>query len=268
VDQYLDELGRQILITPAEENALARRAREGDVEAENQLVSANLRFVVSVAKRYQHRGMSLDDLIGEGNVGLIAAAHRFDPDQGVRFVTYAVWWIRQAILIGLMKQGRIVRVPASRLARHARLSRARKHLRSELGREPTTAEIAGEAGTTAGAVAEWLGFQTVQISLDAPLSNTSDRTISDQLACDAPGETPEENEDVARVLRSALNSLQPREATILRSYFGLEGNPERTLDQIATDMHITRERVRQIRDRAIGKMRYGKFATALSTLAR
>ena len=267
MDIYLGEIGKSSLLTEAEENSLARRAHDGDEWARHKLVARNLRFVVAVAKRYQHRGLALDDLIGEGNVGLVAAASRFDPAQGVRFITYAVWWVRQAILLALMKQTRIVRIPPSRLAQHARLARARDALRNELLRQPTPAEVAAKAGLTPSAVTEWYDLQSIQISLD-PAPSSADRSIGEQLVAE-PSEDPlDENEESVHTVARALASLQPREAQILRSYFGLEGRTEQTLDAIATQMGITRERVRQIRDRAIGRLRHGSHAAALFTLER
>lgn len=227
IDQYLGEIGRCSLLTENEELDVARRARGGDASAERELIARNLRFVVSIAKRYQHRGLSLDDLIGEGNVGLVAAAHRFDPDQGVRFITYAVWWVRQAILLALTRQVRVVRVPPNRP-----------------------------------------DLRFVQVSLDTTTSEAADRTLGEQLAAEPAEDFPEESEEFATLVASALASLQPREAHIVRKYFGLQGHDGQTLDEIAAEMRITRERVRQIRDRAIGKLRYGSHAAALFALAR
>src|SRR6185436_18255250 len=167
LDMYFDEIGQESLLTEADERDLGRRAREGDESALRALVARNLRFVVSVAKRYQHRGLALDDLIAEGNVGLLNAARRFDPEQGVRFITYAVWWVRQSILMALAKQGRLVRVPAQRLAAGARLSRVRNAIRGELGREPTSVEIAARSGVTEAVVDEWRSMARIQVSFDA-----------------------------------------------------------------------------------------------------
>jgi RNA polymerase primary sigma factor len=268
LDQYFDEICREQLLSDCEEQTLAQRAREGDESAVQELVARNLRFVVSVAKRYQHRGLSLDDLIAEGNVGLLAAARRFDPDEGVRFITYAVWWVRQAILVALTKQTRVVRVPTSRLAKCAKLSKLRNTMRGELDREPSTKEIAARAGTTIDDVEEWRDLRTVEVSLDAPASEADARSLNEHLLVDDDADEPG-GDDRARtndVLHKALGSLMPREAAILRRYFGLDGEPEATLDALATEMRITRERVRQLRDRALGKLRHGRYSTALQSL--
>jgi RNA polymerase primary sigma factor len=268
IDQYLGEISRTSLLTEGEEQSLARRAREGDAEAERELIARNLRFVVSIARRYQHRGLTLEDLIGEGNVGLIAAAHRFDPEQGVRFITYAIWWVRQAILIALMKQVRVVRIPPSRLARYAHISKARQALQHQLGREPSLREIASHAGIALEAVDDWRDHQAVLVPLDASSGEAGSRHLDEHFAADGEDEPPEDTEECASLVSSALLALQPREALVLCDYFGLEGRTGLTLDAIATKMQITRERVRQIRDRALGKLRYGKHAAALFALAR
>ncbi len=269
IDVYFGEISKGPLLSEAEEYDLACRAQTGDEAAIQSLVSRNLRFVVSVAKRFQHRGLGLDDLIAEGNVGLLAAVHRFDPGQGVRFITYAVWWVRQAILVALTKQTRLVRLPASRVARNVKVSRARDFLRNELGREPATAEIARHAQITPDDVEQWRNTSAVQISLDAPPSGAEGRNLSEQLTVEPTAE--ELAEDAVRVdalLGNALRSLLPREAMILRRYFGLGGSESQTLDVLAREMGITRERVRQLRDRALGKLRHGKYAEALASLTR
>lgn len=265
LDRYLVEISRDRLLTDVEEQSLAVRARNGDSGAEHELVAHNLRFVVAIAKQYQHRGLGLDDLVAEGNVGLLAAAHRFKPEHNVRFITYAVWWIRQAILIALTKQVRIVRIPSSRLAKNARLSRVRNLLRRQLGHEPTLDEIAREANVDPQEAHEWHDLQSVQVSLDSTPTDVTERALGEQIAAEPETDSEEESQQ-ASVIESAFEALHPREAQILRSYFGLGGNTPRTLDDVAAEMKITRERVRQIRDRAIGRLRYGKHAAALFSL--
>lgn len=267
LDLYFDEISRNQLLSESEERELARQAREGDESALQALVSRNLRFVVSVAKRYQHHGLALDDLIAEGNVGLLAAARRFNPDEGVRFITYAVWWVRQAILIALTKQTRVVRIPASRLAKRSRLAKASNLLRAELGREPSQNEVADRMGVATGDIEEWQSCPGIQVSLDAPVSELDARSLSDQLIIERDDEIGDDEEARASdAVRKALKSLMPREAQILRRYFGLDGASEATLDVLASEMGITRERVRQLRDRALGKLRHGSHATTLRAL--
>jgi RNA polymerase primary sigma factor len=269
LDQYFAEASKYPLLNAAEEKELARRIRKGDQEAMHELVKRNLRFVVSVAKKYQNRGLPLIDLIGEGNVGLLTAARKFDPDQGVKFISYAVWWIRQAILSSLARQGRTVRVPLNRTADLSRVMRASALLRDKLGREPTPDEVAQLTGISQEIVSALLSLNAADIRLDAPLGADGDRSLIERFSVE---EMPNTEETVLNQFRSqelarALSTLPARDAKILRLYFGLEGGREHTLDEIGKMLGVTRERVRQLRDRALKRLREGDVGDALKDLA-
>ena len=269
VDQYLHDVGTYALLTCDEEVALGRRARDGDGNAAAELVNRNLRFVISVAKKYQHRGLPLTDLIGEGNVGLLTAARRLNPDQGVRFISYAVWWIRQAILTALTRQVRIVRMPANRAAAQARAIRTADLLRQKLTREPTTQEVADSSGVALDLIqsVDGLGFR--DISLDSPLRNNGEQSLLERFIIDEDSDA--ESEVASSLLtgriEKALNSLPPRNARILRLHFGLEGGREHTLEEIGSLLGVTRERIRQLRDRALRRLREGDLGRALGASA-
>ena len=269
LDQYFAEASKYPLLNAAEEKELARRIRKGDQEAMHELVKRNLRFVVSVAKKYQNRGLPLIDLIGEGNVGLLTAARKFDPDQGVKFISYAVWWIRQAILSSLARQGRTVRVPLNRTADLSRVMRAGALLRDRLGREPTPEEVAQLTGISHEIVSALLSLNAADIRLDAPLGGDGDRSLIERFSVE---EMPNTEETVLNQFRSqelarALSTLPARDAKILRLYFGLEAGREHTLDEIGKMLGVTRERVRQLRDRALKRLREGDVGDALKDLA-
>jgi RNA polymerase primary sigma factor len=269
LDQYFAEASKYPLLNAAEEKELARRIRKGDQDAMHELVKRNLRFVVSVAKKYQNRGLPLIDLIGEGNVGLLTAARKFDPDQGVKFISYAVWWIRQAILSSLARQGRTVRVPLNRTADLSRVMRAGALLRDKLGREPTPDEVAQLTGISQEIVSALLSLNAADIRLDAPLGTDGDRSLIERFSVE---EMPNTEEVVLNKFRSqelarALSTLPARDAKILRLYFGLEAGREHTLDEIGKMLGVTRERVRQLRDRALKRLREGDVGDALRDLA-
>jgi RNA polymerase primary sigma factor len=269
LDQYFAEASKYPLLNAAEEKELARRIRKGDQDAMHELVKRNLRFVVSVAKKYQNRGLPLIDLIGEGNVGLLTAARKFDPDQGVKFISYAVWWIRQAILSSLARQGRTVRVPLNRTADLSRVMRASALLRDKLGREPTPDEVAHLTGISQEIVSALLSLNAADIRLDAPLGADGDRSLIERFSVE---EMPNTEETVLNQFRSqelarALSTLPARDAKILRLYFGLEAGREHTLDEIGKMLGVTRERVRQLRDRALKRLREGDVGDALKDLA-
>ena len=269
LDQYFAEASKYPLLNAAEEKELARRIRKGDQDAMHELVKRNLRFVVSVAKKYQNRGLPLIDLIGEGNVGLLTAARKFDPDQGVKFISYAVWWIRQAILSSLARQGRTVRVPLNRTADLSRVMRASALLRDKLGREPTPDEVAQLTGISQEIVSALLSLNAADIRLDAPLGADGDRSLIERFSVE---EMPNTEETVLNQFRSqelarALSTLPARDAKILRLYFGLEAGREHTLDEIGKMLGVTRERVRQLRDRALKRLREGDVGDALKDLA-
>ena len=269
LDQYFAEVSRYPLLTAEAERELARRIRKGDQDALEELTKRNLRFVVSVAKKYQNRGLPLIDLIGEGNVGLLTAARKFDPDQGVKFISYAVWWIRQAILSSLARQGRTVRVPLNRTADLSRVIKAGALLRDKLGREPTPEELSQLTGISQEIVQALTSLNTADVRLDAAVGKDSDRSLIERFSME---EMPNTEEQVMsqfryRELERALDTLPPRDAKILRLYFGLEGDREHTLDEIGKMLGVTRERVRQLRDRALKRLREGDVGRALSSFA-
>jgi RNA polymerase primary sigma factor len=269
LDQYLFEVSKTPLLTPTQETAIARLVQAGDPDAMQELIRRNLRFVISVAKKYQNRGMGLSDLIGEGNLGLLTAARKFDPDQGVKFISYAVWWIRQSILAALARHGRTVRVPLNRTADLSRITRMAETLRQELRREPTPEEIAGKIGLAVDVVRALAALNTAEVRLDAPLDPDSERSLVDRFIAD------EQNDPEARAMEKflteqielALRTLQARDAKVLRLYFGLDGGREHTLEEIGGMLGVTRERVRQLRDRALKRLREGEVGRALSSFA-
>jgi RNA polymerase primary sigma factor len=269
LDQYLRDVSRHELITPEEEIELGRRARMGDEEAVQKLVRANLRFVISVAKKYQNRGVSLIDLIQEGNVGLVTAARKFDPDQGVKFISYAVWWIRQAILSALANQGRAVRVPLNRASDLARIFREGERLKQELRREPTTEEVAAAAKLSPEVVESLQQLNAAEIRLDAPIGDTDDSQLVERFIVEEATEPEADVEErlLAEQIERALDTLSPRDARVLRLYFGLEGGREHTLEEIGNMLGVTRERVRQLRDRALRRLREGELGSALESFA-
>src|SRR5579884_2108355 len=265
LDQYLHEVSKTPLLTQKEEIALARRVRAGDQEAMQELVKRNLRFVISVAKKYQNRGLPLTDLIGEGNVGLLTAARKFDPDQGVKFISYAVWWIRQAILAALARQGRTVRVPLNRTADLSRIVRTAEYLRQTLRREPTPEEIADATKLSLEVVQSLAALNTG----DAPLDPDGDRSLIERFIAEDLPDTEDQAMDrfLSDEIEQALSTLQRRDAKVLRLYFGLDGGREHTLEEIGGMLGVTRERVRQLRDRALKRLREGEVGKALASFA-
>ncbi len=269
LDQYLYEVAKTPLLTPPEEVAIARRIAGGDPDAMHELIRANLRFVVSVAKKYQNRGMALTDLIGEGNVGLLTAARKFDPDQGVKFISYAVWWIRQAILASLARQGRTVRVPLNRTADLSRIVRSSETLRKELERQPTPEEIAEATGLTVEVVQSLATLNSSDVRLDAPVEGEGERSLSDKFVADEQSDPDMQVMDQLLIeeIDRALRALPPRDAKVLRLYFGLNDGREHTLEEIGSLLGVTRERVRQLRDRALKRLRDGEWGRALASFA-
>jgi RNA polymerase primary sigma factor len=269
LDQYLYEVSQTPLLTQPQEIAIARKVRTGDEEAMQELVKRNLRFVISVAKKYQNRGLALTDLIGEGNVGLLTAARKFDPDQGVKFISYAVWWIRQAILAALARHGRTVRVPLNRTADLSRIIRTAESLRQEFGREPTPEEIAKTVGLALDVVQSLAALNTVDVRLDAPLDPEGDRSMIERFIVDEQSNAEEQAMDqfLSEEIERALRTLPPRDARVLRLYFGLDGGREHTLEEIGGMLGVTRERVRQLRDRALKRLREGDVGGALASFA-
>jgi RNA polymerase primary sigma factor len=269
LDQYLYEVAKTPLLTPPEEVAIARRIAAGDADAMHELIRANLRFVVSVAKKYQNRGMALTDLIGEGNVGLLTAARKFDPDQGVKFISYAVWWIRQAILASLARQGRTVRVPLNRTADLSRIVRSSETLRKELERQPSPEEIAEATGLTVEVVQSLATLNSSDVRLDAPVEGEGERSLSDRFVADEQSDPDMQVMDQLLIeeIDRALRALPPRDAKVLRLYFGLNDGREHTLEEIGSLLGVTRERVRQLRDRALKRLRDGEWGRALASFA-
>jgi RNA polymerase primary sigma factor len=258
LDKYLQEIGKVELITPEDEVMLARRIKSGDKEALAKLVKANLRFVVSVAKQYQNQGMSLPDLINEGNLGLMKAAQRFDETRGFKFISYAVWWIRQAILQALAEQARIVRLPVNKIGSINRINRAFSRLEQEYEREPSSQEIADMLEMAPDEVKDALKTNGRTVSMDAPISSEEDNTMYDVLQSnDAP--SPDKNlinESLAYEIERALSTLSPREAKVLKLYFGITMKHPFTLEEIGEELGLTRERVRQIKEKAIKRIQY------------
>jgi RNA polymerase primary sigma factor len=267
LDQYLRDISAFPLITREQEVELAGRIRDDDQEALDTLVRSNLRFVVSVAKKYQNQGVSLSDLINEGNLGLIRAAHKFDETKGIKFISYAVWWIRQAILQALAEQSRIVRVPLNRAGTLHRIGKRASALLQELGREATHAEIAYGTDLTEDEVAKTMAISQVHLSLDAPMTPGEDNRLLDYLP-DTTNQTPDEetfDKALTESIHQALSGLKEREAKILRLYFGLDGSEPMTLEQIGAVLNITRERVRQIKEKALSRLRHVSRARALES---
>lgn len=269
LDQYLKEVSTHPLLTPEEEVELGHRSLAGDEDAIQALVRANLRFVISVAKKYQNRGVSLSDLIQEGNVGLVTAAKKFDPDQGVKFISYAVWWIRQAILSSLANQGRAVRVPLNRASDLSKIFRERERLKQELDRDPSPVELSEATGLSPKIVESLQTLNAAEIRLDAPIGDTDDSQLMDRFIADEAILTEEEVEErlLTERISRALDTLQERDAKVLRLYFGLDGGREHTLEEIGDKLGVTRERIRQLRDRALKRLREGEEGNALSSFA-
>ena len=270
LDRYLTEISAYPLIDREEEAELAKAIREGEGEALDKLVRSNLRFVVSVANKYRHRGVPLPDLINEGNLGLIRAAQRFDETKGIKFISYAVWWIRQAILQALAEQSGIVRVPLYRAGALHRIGRRRALLLQELGREPTAGEIAEELDMSKEEVERTLTISMSHLSLDAPTASGEENSLVDHLP-DRHARGPEEEafeRSLRQTVESALASLKEREARILRLYFGLDGGEPMTLEDIGSTMGITRERVRQIKEKALERLRHRSRSRFLESYRR
>src|SRR5215203_4260518 len=225
LDQYLFEVAKTPLLNAQQEILVARRIAAGDPDAMHELIRANLRFVVSVAKKYQNRGMGLTDLIGEGNLGLLTAARKFDPDQGVKFISYAVWWIRQSILAALARHGRTVRVPLNRTADLSRITRTSETLRQDLRREPTFEEIANSTGLAVDVVRSLAALNTSEVRLDAPMDHERERAMIDRFIAEEQGDPEEQAMErfLTEQVDHALRSLAPRDAKVLRLYFGLDG---------------------------------------------
>ena len=260
LDKYLQEIGKVDLITAEEEVELAQKIRAGDENALDKLTKANLRFVVSVAKQYQNQGLTLPDLINEGNLGLIKAAQRFDETRGFKFISYAVWWIRQSILQALAEQSRIVRLPLNKIGSINKINKAYAKLEQEFERTPTAVELAETLDMTIDEVKQSLKNAGRHVSMDAPLKqgDESSSTMYDVLRTgDSPA--PDDQlmtESLRREIERSLKTLTPREADVIRLYFGLNGEHPMTLEEIGERFDLTRERVRQIKEKAIRRLKH------------
>ncbi len=256
LELYLREIGCKETLTSEQEASLAKRIRAGDQDALNELTEANLRFVVSIAKQYANQGVALEDLINEGNVGLIRAAKGFDETKGCRFITYAVWWIRQAILQALAEQSRIVRLPLNRVGELYKMGRAARELGHALGRNPTTNEIAEELDVSRGDVEGMMSIHSTHLSLDSPVYEGSDKTFQEMISDDedVPPDEAVVQTAMKRSVEGMLDILDQRERTIIQLFFGINTDRRHTLAEIGRTMGISRERVRQLKNRAISKL--------------
>jgi RNA polymerase primary sigma factor len=259
LDLYLKEINNTPLLTREQERDLAKRIRKGDEKALHGLVKANLRFVVSIAKQYVNQGLSLADLVNEGNLGLIKAAYRFDEKRGYKFISYAVWWIRQAMLQALAEQSRIVRLPLNRAGTLYRIGKAARQLDQELGRSPEVSEIAEKLKLPHDEVRDTMQIANSHLSLDASFSNDQEENSLVDYLADDNLEAPDEQTYVNALsddMQKALDTLTDRERQILSLYFGIEGEEPLTLEEIGKRMNLTRERIRQIKEKAILRLRH------------
>jgi RNA polymerase primary sigma factor len=267
LDKYLQEIGKVDLLTPDEEIELAISIKKGDQRALEKLVKANLRFVVSVAKQYQNQGLSLGDLINEGNLGLIKAAKRFDETRGFKFISYAVWWIRQSILQALAEQSRIVRLPLNRVGALNKIGKAYSNLEQEFEREPSANELAQELAMDINEVADTLKISGRHVSMDAPFAQGEDNRLLDVLSNDHQP-SPDfilMSESLKNEIERALSTLTEREAEVIKLYFGLNKEHSLTLEEIGEKFNLTRERVRQIKEKAIRRLRHASRSKNLRT---
>ena len=267
LDKYLQEIGKVDLITADEEVELAQRIKAGDQIALEKLTKANLRFVVSVAKQYQNQGLTLPDLINEGNLGLIKAAQRFDETRGFKFISYAVWWIRQSILQALAEQSRIVRLPLNKIGSINKINKTYAFLEQSTERPPSAEEIAKELDMTINDVKESMKNSGRHVSMDAPLVEGEDSNLYDVLRS---GESPNPDkellhESLRTEIERALETLTPREADVIRLYFGLGNQHPMTLEEIGETFDLTRERVRQIKEKAIRRLKHTSSSKLLKT---
>ncbi len=267
LDKYLQEIGKVDLITPDQEVDLAKRIREGDHLALQKLTKANLRFVVSVAKKYPNQGLSLCDLINEGNLGLIKAAQRFDETRGFKFISYAVWWIRQAIQQAIAEHSRIVRLPLNKVGSLVKISKTFSELEQKYEREPSQDELAEVLDVSTAEVVDTMKNSGWHVSMDAPFVKGEEKSLLDVLENDSE-ETPDSglmSDSLQREVQRALSTLTQREADVINFYFGLTGDHSMTLGEISEKFNLTRERIRQIKEKAIGRLRHTSRSNALKT---
>ena len=268
LDKYLQEIGRVDLITAEEEVELARKIKQGDGEALDRLVKANLRFVVSVSKQYQNQGLSLPDLINEGNLGLIKSAQRFDETRGFKFISYAVWWIRQSILQALAEQSRIVRLPLNKIGSINKINKAYAKLEQQLEREPTSDEIATNMDLLPQDVFETLRNSGRHVSMDAPLSLNDEGGSMYDVMEEKDSLSPDKQlliDSLRQEIERSLSTLTTREADVVRLYFGLNGAQSLTLEEIGDKFDLTRERVRQIKEKAVRRLKHTSRSKLLKT---
>lgn len=267
LDKYLQEIGREDLITAEEEVILAKKIRDGDQVALEKLTKANLRFVVSVAKQYQNQGLSLPDLINEGNLGLIKAAKRFDETRGFKFISYAVWWIRQSILQALAEQSRIVRLPLNQVGSLNKINKAFSKLEQEFEREPSPEELANILDLPEDKIADTMRVSGRHVSMDAPFANGEENSLLDVLVNhDSPRADNElMNESLQREIERSLSTLTERERDVVKLFFGIGLNHGLTLEEIGAKFDLTRERVRQIKEKAIRRLRHNSRSKLLKT---
>ncbi len=259
LDKYLQEIGRVDLISAQEEVELAQKIKQGDDNALDRLVKANLRFVVSVSKQYQNQGLTLPDLINEGNLGLIKAAQRFDETRGFKFISYAVWWIRQSILQALAEQSRIVRLPLNKIGSINKINKTFSILEQKYGRPPTHEEIAEELDVTLNEVKQSMKIGSRHVSMDAPLGEESDSSSMYEVMTSDDNPRPDKElmvDSLRTEISRSLSTLTMREADVLKLYFGLEKNHQHTLEEIGEKFDLTRERVRQIKEKAIRRLKH------------
>lgn len=257
LDKYLQEIGHEELLTTDEEVELAQRIRKGDKRALERLTKANLRFVVSVAKQYQNQGISLPDLINEGNVGLIKAAEKFDETRGFKFISYAVWWIRQSILQAIAEQSRLVRLPLNQVGSVNKITRELNKFEQEHERKPSVDEIAERVDLPEDKIADAMKANSRHVSMDAPIADGEDSSMIDFLAGDSSNTDRElAIESLKAEVSRILKLLTDKEQKVLRAFFGIDGSPEMTLDEIGEKYNLTRERVRQIKEKALRRLRH------------
>ncbi|HEX7356482.1 MAG TPA: RNA polymerase sigma factor RpoD/SigA [Ignavibacteriaceae bacterium] len=267
LDKYLQEIGKVELLTPEQEIELAIRMKKGDHSAMEMLTKANLRFVVSVAKQYQNQGLSLGDLINEGNLGLIKAARRFDETRGFKFISYAVWWIRQSILQALAEQSRIVRLPLNRVGALNKIGKAYSNLKQEFEREPSAEEIAQALEMDVEEISSAMLNSGKQVSVDAPFASGEENSLLDVIQSDELPSPDDEliSESLKTEVKSVLAILPEREAEVIKLYFGLDGENPLTLEEIGDKFNLTRERVRQIKEKAIRRLRHNSRSNILKS---
>ena len=267
LDRYLQEINKVELVTIDDEVKLARRIRQGDPQALEKLTKVNLRFVVSVAKQYQNQGLTLGDLINEGNLGLIKAAQRFDETRGFKFISYAVWWIRQSILQALAEQSRIVRLPLNRVGSLNKMSRAFTELEQRYEREPSPSEIAEIMNVTEDEVLDTISISGRHVSMNEPMGDEDGQTLLDTMRCEE-NHIPDDvliSDSLVREVGRVISTLTPRESDVIRLYFGLSGSEPLTLEEIGVKLDLSRERVRQIKENAIRRLRQTNRCKPLKT---